>query len=437
MKTKLIPFNAEKAKNGAKVVTRNGLPAKILDYPVKNEDCPILGLILIEGKEFPKLFTKNGNHYSDCTESRLDLFIEEEEVEEDDSDYDPYKEVVESIMDMVERCSPNNVGSLQDFYDNVKVKCREAIEYYNTWNKKQEEQNASDNKPKFKVGDWIVQENAGVYKVTEICESWYEVIDSHELHYSIGFDQESMCHLWTIQDAKHGDVLYAVGHHNDCIFIFNRLDNDVSDRDRVFATGYCCLADKMEFCVQGPYSIEVGAATVKPATKIQCDLLFQEMKEAGYEWDSYRMELKRIENEGVTKIEFNSKFKIGDKVTLISNKLSSIGTIMYISDNGLYRVRFPDLSMYWYPEDMLEPYEMIEDNDKVEEDVEPRLMTNQELADWLRDAPEEHREYRYAGDKDVYNTYDYPETEAKTPVEENRITIRRNHGEWQKPLIEE
>ena len=438
MKTKLIPFNAEKAKNGAKVVTRNGLSVKILDYPVKNEECPILGLILIDGKEFPKLFTKNGNHYSDCTESRLDLFIEEE-VEEDDSDYNPYKEVVESIMDMVERCSPNNVSSLQDFYNNVKVKCREAVEYDNIWNKKQNEQKTKI-EPKFKVGDWIVQDNAGIYKVTEICESWYEVIDSYELHYSIDFNQESMCRLWTIQDAKPGDVLHAVGQHNDCIFIFNRLGNDVSDRDRVFATGYCCLditADKMEFCVQGPDNIEVGDVNVKPATKIQCDLLFQKMKESRYEWDSYRMELKRIENEGVTKIELNSKFKIGDKVTLISNKLSFIGTIMYISDNGLYRVRFPDLSMYWYTEDMLEPYEIIEDDDKVEEDVEPRLMTNQELADWLRDAPEEHREYRYAGDKDVYNAYDYPETEAKTPVDENRITIRRYHGKWQKPLIEE
>lgn len=438
MKTTLIPFNAEKAKNGAKVVTRNGLHVKIVDYPIKNEDNPILGLVLIEGKEFPKLFTKNGNHYSDCTESRLDLFIEEEEVEEDDSDYDPYKEVVESIMDMVERCSPNNVGSLQDFYHKVKVKCRGAIEYYDTWNKKQEEQKTSDNKPKFQVGDWIVQENVGVYKVTEIWDSWYEVIDFDGSNYSISFDQEYMCHLWTIQDAKPGDVLHAVGQHTYCIFIFNRLDNDVSDSDRVFATGYCCLditADKMEFGVQGPDSIEVGAATVKPATKIQGDLLFQKMKESRYEWDSYRMELKRIENEGVTKIEFNSKFKTGDKVKLISNKLSPIGTIMYISDNGLYRVRFPDLSMYWYTEDMLEPYEMIEDDDKVEEDVEPRLMTKQELSDWLSDSPEEHREYKYVDSSTVRNSYPYIEEDADKSADD--ILVRRNHGEWQKPLIEE
>ena len=439
MKTKRIPFDIAKAKAGAKVVTRDGHKVDTIRFD-RRDSYPISGWIrasqLIGDSDEYASFTEEGYYISSNNEDCRDLFIEED-VEEDDN-YNPYKATVESIADMVERYSDTD-SDLKDFYDNVKVKCREAVEYDNTWNKKQDEQKTKI-EPKFKVGDWIVQDNAGIYKVTEICESWYEVIDSYELHYSIDFNQESMCRLWTIQDAKPGDVLHAVGQHNDCIFIFNRLGNDVSDRDRVFATGYCCLditADKMEFCVQGPDNIEVGDVNVKPATKIQCDLLFQKMKESRYEWDSYRMELKRIENEGVTKIELNSKFKIGDKVTLISNKLSFIGTIMYISDNGLYRVRFPDLSMYWYTEDMLEPYEIIEDDDKVEEDVEPRLMTNQELADWLRDAPEEHREYRYAGDKDVYNAYDYPETEAKTPVDENRITIRRYHGKWQKPLIEE
>lgn len=80
MKTKLVPFDIEKAKNGAKVVTRDGLPVKIVDYPIKNEDCPILGLVLIDGKEFPLLFTETGNHYNN-SESCYDLSIEEEEEE--------------------------------------------------------------------------------------------------------------------------------------------------------------------------------------------------------------------------------------------------------------------------------------------------------------------------------------------------------------------
>ena len=364
-KTKLVPFDIEKAKNGAKVVTRSGLPVKIVDYPIKNEDCPILGLVLIEGEEFPLIFTKTGNQYNN-TESCYDLFIEEE-VEEDDSDYDPYKATVESIADMAERYSElQSLEELKDFYNNVKIKCRDAFEYGKVCMINLDEE-PDDNKPKFKVGDWIVQENAGVYKVTEIWESWYEVIDSHELHYSISFDQEYMCHLWTIQDAKPGDVLHAVGQHNDCIFIFNRLDNDVSDRDRVFATGYCCLditADKMEFCVQGPDSIEVSDVNVKPATKIQCDLLFLKMKEAGYEWDSDKKELHKIEK------------------------------------------------------------------------VKTRRMTNQELADWLRKCPEENREMTIKYGKGwVYAYHEYLDSEADEPVEKNRL-IRRNHGEWQEPLIE-
>ena len=75
------------------------------------------------------------------------------------------------------------------------------------WLEKQGEQKTSDKvEPKFKVGDWVIQENVGVYKIIEICESWYEVIDVEDNHYSISFDKEYMCHLWDItKDAKKGD----------------------------------------------------------------------------------------------------------------------------------------------------------------------------------------------------------------------------------------
>lgn len=51
--------------------------------------------------------------------------IEQKSTEE----YNPYKEVVESIAEMCKRCDNMDVGSLQDFYDNVKVKCKDAKEY--------------------------------------------------------------------------------------------------------------------------------------------------------------------------------------------------------------------------------------------------------------------------------------------------------------------
>ena len=55
------------------------------------------------------------------------------------SDYNPYKETVKSISTMVEKYA--QFGSdLQDFYNNVKVKCKDAIEYDKTFLEKQGEQ---------------------------------------------------------------------------------------------------------------------------------------------------------------------------------------------------------------------------------------------------------------------------------------------------------
>jgi len=150
--------------------------------------------------------------------------------------------------------------------------------------------------PKFKVGDWIVQENIGIYKVVEVCESWYEVIDNHNNHYSVGFDKEYMCHLWTIQDAKDGDVLAA--EDKDKIFIYNgKLDL----RGRVCA--YCGIYkthDGLRFteCAIGNYF------TYKepyPATKEQRDTLMKAMADAGYTFDFEKKELKKLGQSEVTK----------------------------------------------------------------------------------------------------------------------------------------
>jgi hypothetical protein len=89
-------------------------------------------------------------------------------------------------------------------------------------------------------------------------------------------------------------VLYSTRWHNDCIFIFNSLDRkfDEPNVDRAVVTKYCSLfvsADNMVFGMQGLDCIEVN--TIKPATKIQRNLLFQKMKEAGCEWDAEKKQV--------------------------------------------------------------------------------------------------------------------------------------------------
>ena len=282
-KTKLVPFDIEKAKNGAKVVTRNGLPVKIVDYPIKNEDCPILGLVLIDGKEFPLLFTETGNHYNN-SESCYDLSIEEE-VEEDDSDYDPYKATVESIADMVEKYSKlQSLEELKHFYNNVKVKCREAVEYDNTWNKKQDEKPA-DNKPKFKVGDWVIDKHGMVQQITNVIEN----ATNHTYGYDVvggGYFNENVkgLRLWDIKDAKDGDVLACY----DCIVLFKEIDG----LNIKCHCAYHYMNTPMFFV-----DTLQNKRAFYPATKEECDLLFQKIKEESYEWDSNKKELKKIESE--------------------------------------------------------------------------------------------------------------------------------------------
>lgn len=151
--------------------------------------------------------------------------------------------------------------------------------------------------PKFKVGDYVVDNCGYTWRIEGIINQFYilEGIDGGESRPTIECVNKTF-HLWTISDAKNGDILHSTGFHNDCIFIFNGLDNwkfDELSGDRAVATGYCCLsvsADNMEFGMQGPDCVEVS--TVKPATKIQRDLLFRKIKEAGYKWDAEKIEHK-------------------------------------------------------------------------------------------------------------------------------------------------
>lgn len=146
---------------------------------------------------------------------------------------------------------------------------------------------------KFKVGDWIVQENIGVYKVIEICKSWYEVIDFEDNHYSISFDNEHMCHLWTIQDAKDGDVLYHKNPQNGIEYIV--MSKGINDYDNI--DSYFRYNSANGFAINVPSVLSANLDNINPATKEQRNFLFQIMKEAGYEWDEDKKELKKIEHE--------------------------------------------------------------------------------------------------------------------------------------------
>ena len=71
----------------------------------------------------------------------------------------------------------------------------------------------------------------------------------------------------------------------------------------------------------------------------------------------------------------------------------------------------------------------------LKEPITPRRMTNQELAWWLRDCPEEHREWCTINAMYIFHIFDYVKAEANEECSKD-ILIRRNGGEWHEPLVD-
>lgn len=137
--------------------------------------------------------------------------------------------------------------------------------------------------PKFKFGDWIIL-TAGELSVTlqiinvDINRERYWFNDGSYLPFA---DEECM-HLWTINDAKAGDVLY---YSDDTIVIFKYFHDDSS------FCSYCYIDGGVFFTSNGRTPVWWMNNVFYPATKEQRELLFTKMKESGYEWDAKKKEL--------------------------------------------------------------------------------------------------------------------------------------------------
>ena len=162
------------------------------------------------------------------------------------------------------------------------------------WLEKQGEQNPTDKiETKFKVGDWIISHYNHVAYIKSIDEKNYSLScnDGNSERLSIDYVNRNW-RLWTIQDAKDGDVLYAKGtkdsYFRDYIFNFSSFTED-----NVISTnfGYDVVHGTFDTKLSR-FGREEDFVSVTPASKEQRGLLFTKMKEAGYEWANKPKELK-------------------------------------------------------------------------------------------------------------------------------------------------
>ena len=155
---------------------------------------------------------------------------------------------------------------------------------------KQGEQKPADKvEPKFKVGDWIVNDYC-IGKVIELTDDAY-LLDTGQ---GIPFSCEHNAHLWTIQDAKEGDIIYLPNGNNEYyFFIFKGIENAAVMSFAHFYQ-YNDGTSKVEGTIDDLFSVN---DIFQPSTKEQRDLLFQKMHEAGYMWDSESKQLLSLKAE--------------------------------------------------------------------------------------------------------------------------------------------
>lgn len=175
--------------------------------------------------------------------------------------------------------------------------------------------------PKFHKGDWVVSKfDRKTRQISEVhCDEYneYYIVEGNE--YDIeAYDR--LHHLWTIQDAKDGDVLAT----KDAVFIFKHIDKIGLSLCKSYCEviGNSKLGLGFEFSINGVY----------PATKEQREQLEKAITEAGYKWDAEHKELKKIEHKHICELDnsyacvkfpFKAKVKSSGKiVTILSGQLS-------------------------------------------------------------------------------------------------------------------
>lgn len=136
-------------------------------------------------------------------------------------------------------------------------------------------------KPKFAIGAYVTDDGETYLHIIGYANNTYqlETVDGTSSHFRQEFIEKKY-RLWSIEDAKEGDVLAA----RECLVLFKEIDG-------LNIKCYCTyhfmntpmfhvdtLQNKRAFC---------------PATRKQQVLFFQKLKEAGYEWN--KKELLKIE----------------------------------------------------------------------------------------------------------------------------------------------
>lgn len=216
------PFNVEEAKNGARVERRDGKPVRIICYDRVDTAYPIIALIKSYNGENCFSYDINGK-LAHHDYNNEDLVIIEE------------------------------------------VDC-----------------------PKFNVGDWVFATNdgEGPWLITAITDNYYTLQDTQENEASVAqITIDNKYHLWSLKDAKPGDVLISEDDKHP--FIFKKFLG--------YAPSAYCGIDTTDSIYISDEDRPWTRDTVRPATYEERQVLFNKLEEKNYKWDADTLTLSKIQ----------------------------------------------------------------------------------------------------------------------------------------------
>ena len=148
-------------------------------------------------------------------------------------------------------------------------------------------------KPKFKVGDWLCANELNDYANNIKIVNIVDVFGKKRYKISRDYDSdldlvefnfiEEHYHLWTIQDAKDGDVLEFGERGRLVVGIVSYINK---------STGKVCWLENNRFKSRNYYDLDT--INPHPASREKRDALMKAMNDAGYVWDVEKKELRRL-----------------------------------------------------------------------------------------------------------------------------------------------
>lgn len=224
------PFDVELAKKGAKVETKDGKSVRILCYDRKSNNLTI---------NFPIIALTNHNGMESCFS-----YTSEGRLLDDDFD----------------------VG--EDAHDLVII---EEVEV-----------------PKFSIGDWVFATNddEGPWLITARTDNYYTLQDAQKNEASVAqITIDNKYHLWSLKDAKPGDVLVCKNDGHPFIF-----KGCIDEAHPGYPVAYCGINCNDGFSSDKSQNWWTDSS-VRPATYEERQLLFNKLEEEGYKWDAKTLTL--------------------------------------------------------------------------------------------------------------------------------------------------